>query len=332
MNLADYSLTYPKLPFEVLLFFSRDENVNINKPKCLHEFCVYYKEKYQTIDLPQPRVVSKICDILYENDFLSIFQKSGIDNMNSSYWCSLPSNLETNKMFQSQTNKRLSNLIYGFKYIYKEYQKFILPLEYTDNNGDKSLGTCFLYHGGIVTAKHCIEGAKAIAIYGISKTQLEEGTFKIHKNKLMDLLFVHFENPILETLQLNKSAEILDEVMTLGYPKIPGYHNFLTAENAKISARFTASVGQVSSEAESIWIKENLLLITAKIAGGNSGGPVVSKDGSVVGVTVNMSTSEGNYDNLGYGTVIPISFANDLIDNNNTEFFDTRKIEFREFE
>ena len=75
-----------------------------------------------------------------------------------------------------------------------------------------------------------------------------------------------------ESIDLYENADILDEVLALGFPRIAGFHNFLTAKKANISARFTATTGEVAAYAKDIWIRENLLLITAEIKGGNSGG------------------------------------------------------------
>jgi len=130
----------------------------------------------------------------------------------------------------------------------------------------------------------------------------------------------------------SEQAEVLNEVMTLEYPKIPGYHNFLAAENATVSSRYTPSKGQIAAVAEDIWIKERLFLITAKIKGGNSGGPVVARNGSVVGVSVNLTEGEGDYDNLGYGTAIPIYLLDELINAQEKNYLASEQIEFIDFE
>ena len=46
-------------------------------------------------------------------------------------------------------------------------------------------------------------------------------------------------------------------------------------------------------------------------------------------MSVNLPEGEGDYDNLGYGTVIPVKYVNDLIDN--FEYLDTSKIDFVDF-
>ncbi|MEJ7740590.1 MAG: serine protease [Chitinophagaceae bacterium] len=331
-ELQDYSKLYPNMPLEIGLFFSQTEMKDgrvIHKE--VHSFCGYYQKKYETKEYPQPRVISRMCDILCDNKQLSVIKRAGPDNLNSSYWCSLREEVRTDQILQFYWNKKLSYIVYGFKFIYEDYKKYVLPVEFTNNTGDISLGTCFLYSNGIATARHCIEGAKKIAIQGIPKEQLQLAKFEIHEHRLMDLLYIRFENPLNDTIMFSQNAEVLDEVMTLGYPKIAGYHNFLTAENANVSARFTASIGQIASNAEDIWIREKLFLITAKIRGGNSGGPVVGNNGSVIGVAVNMSEGEGNYDELGYGTVIPVKFIDEMINNQNKTYLDTSKIEFTDF-
>jgi S1-C subfamily serine protease len=147
----------------------------------------------------------------------------------------------------------------------------------------------------------------------------------------MDLLYIRPKNSLNDTIVFNQDAEVLDDVMTLGYPKIAGYHNFLTAENATVSARFTTSIGQIAAKAEDIWIREKLILITAKIRGGNSGGPVVGKDGSVIGIAVNLPTGDGDYDELGYGTVIPVSFLDEVVNNETKTYLEVDKINFTDF-
>jgi hypothetical protein len=108
-------------------------------------------------------------DILCENNRLSLLQKAGPDNAYSSYWWKLKDEVRTDLTHQSLLNKRLSYIIFGFKYIYEDYKKYVLPIEFISSSDVISLGTCFLYKGGIATARHCVEGAKEIAIQGISK-------------------------------------------------------------------------------------------------------------------------------------------------------------------
>ncbi len=63
------------------------------------------------------------------------------------------------------------------------------------------------------------------------------------------------------------------------------------------------------------------MLITAKIRGGNSGGPIVNEEGSVVGVSCQIPNYEGDigdYDDLGYGIVIPIKYLFEILSEKKT--------------
>jgi S1-C subfamily serine protease len=65
----------------------------------------------------------------------------------------------------------------------------------------------------------------------------------------------------------------------------------------------------------------------------NSGGPIINKNGSVVGVSVNISSGDGDYDDLGYGTVIPIKYVIEEIVNTSEKFIlDASNTKFVDFE
>jgi serine protease Do len=290
-------------------------------------------EKLGLSEMPHPRYVAAICEKFVNAGRLIVHSRGGIDSMDNRYFA-IPK-FELNKgdsVLLNILNLHLSFIAYGFPYIYNYYKSYVLPLLYIGSKGNESLGTCFRYQNAIVTAKHCIEGAKKIAIQNINSNWLLNAKFVVHEKDLMDLIYI--EIPELDSIPpFSGNAEILDEVITLGYPKIAGYHNFLSAEKATVSSRFTATIGQIAASAEDIWIRENLFLITARIQGGNSGGPVINNEGQIVGVSVNMSKGEGDYDDLGYGTVIPISFVDeDLVNKKSCKSFDASGIEFINFD
>lgn len=333
IDFEQYPFEFESLPIECIIFFSK---LNLlengkNNAKTIREFCTYYQEKYNITEAPQPHFVAKICDKLCDNNSLTVFNKGGFNNIDNSYFCLIDTEIYENdqKLFDL-LNTNLSCLIYGFKYVYNYYKDYVLPIIHVDKNEDLSIGSSFLYRGGILTAKHCIEDAKKISIKGIDSEQLKEAKFFIHENEKMDLVYIKLSNEITNSIYFESEATILDEVIALGFPQIPGFHNFLTAEKAVISARFTTTVGQVASIAEDIWMRENLILITAKIRGGNSGGPIINEQGMIVGVASNIPDGEGKYDDLGYGTVIPIKFAKDILGSLSAEL-DVADIEFTNF-
>lgn len=309
--LQSYSQLYPDLPIEIIIFFS--DNVPVDgkiHAKTLMDFLSYYQKKKNTPDMPQPNIVSKICDIMIEHNYLSCVSRDGFAGTQNTYIGMIrPDTLILNEELLGIQNFQLSCKIYGFPYILRAYNSYILPIIYKTKKGDTTIGTTFLTLGGIATAKHCLVGAESLAIKHIDKKILENSKILIHKNPLMDLAFIKFPTDKTHLgIYLIEEGNVLDDVLALGFPKVPGFHNFLTAEKAQISSRFTATTGQIAAEASDIWIKEKLLLITAKIKGGNSGGPIINRNGALVGIASQMPASEGDYDNLGYGTVIPSSF------------------------
>lgn len=331
--IENYPIEFEFLPVELIIFFSETNEGQGGKrvARTIREFCEYYKNKYSTIELPQPRIVSILCDKLVINNRLSSFNKGGFDNMENSYLGLLnDTRFITEPILLKLRNIQLSFELYGFKYIYEYYKNYTLPIIHVDKKNDISIGSSVLFRGGIITAKHCIEGAIQISIKGISPDKLKTAKFYILNKLKMDLIYIKFEEEIIDSIYFNEQAKILDEVIALGFPKIAGFHNFLTAERALVSSRFTATKGSVTAIAEDIWIRENLILITAKIKGGNSGGPIINDKGNIIGIATSLPNGEGEYDELGYGTVIPIEFTNEIIDNPTTEF-DVSKIEFTAF-
>ena len=334
-----YPFKYPNLPIQIVLFFSKVESKNgTHVKKTITDFIDYYRKKFDINEMLQPRHIVIICDKLVELGSLSVLQRGGIDGLNSSYICFLKNKeLRSSSELQDITNIKLSCMIYDFGYIYEIYKQYINPILHIsikDTKEKQSLGTCFSFLGGLATAKHCLEDASKIAIKGLKKEDFNDAKVYIHPNEKMDIAFIQFPTQLANSILSHEKGNILDDVITMGFPKIAGFHNFITTETAQISARFTTTKGQVASQAKDIWIKEDLLLITAKIKGGNSGGPVINKNGSVIGISSQIAHSDGDYDDLGYGTVIPISFlVNDIlsIEEDKRILFDLNHIEFIDF-
>lgn len=93
------------------------------------------------------------------------------------------------------------------------------------------------------------------------------------------------------------TGEIIDEIMVMGYPNHAGFNNFLTA-----------TTGQIAGIEKSYLCKYESMLLTGKIKGGNSGGPVLNNKGQIVGVITEVPDSDGNYDKFGYGLAIPSEY------------------------
>lgn len=333
-----YPYQYDNLLIEILEYFSAHHDlgrtVENNDRRTIVKFCEYYHSKYNTAEMPPTSSIAAICEILVKKRYLSVVVKDTPHNFDDTY-IYLPADGE-GKLFRNETlknivNERLNCLVFGFKYINQSFKNIVRPIcHYMDQ--DPSIGSSFMFQKGIATAKHCVEKARKLSIRGIPKEVLRNSEFLIHEVDNMDLMYIKLPEEYMTgfTFIEHEEGEILDEVLALGFPKVPGFHTFMTAEKAIISSRYTSSVGSIASKAEDLWLRQNLILITAKIKGGNSGGPIINNKGSVVGIASNIPEIKENYDDLGYGIAIPIKFMIEIIEGK-SKAFDTSNIEFIDF-
>lgn len=334
----NYPYTYDNLLIELLEFFSVHHTFGKSTPnserKTLLKFCQYYQPKYNISDMPPFSILSRICKALVHHKYLSVVVKDTPHNFDDTYMF-MPSDgkgeLFNNEVLKRILNEKLNCLVFGFKYINNSFKDIVRPICHYLNE-DPGIGTSFLFLDGIATAKHCVEQAKKISIKGIPKEVLNASQFLIHEAEKMDLMFIKFPEGYSHSFNFVEydEGEVLDEVLALGFPKVMGFHTFMTAEKAVISSRFTSSVGSIASLSEDLWIRQNLMLITAKIKGGNSGGPIINSKGNIVGIASNIPEIKEDYDDLGYGIAIPIKFMIEIINGKNRKF-DSSKIEFIDF-
>ncbi len=313
----DYDIKYPDLIISILEYFWLDDDFN---SKTVIGFCTHNKYNVGGQCL-QPQIILKICDILLDNNILSLNRRGGALGGDTCYlfvWKETRGKWEAYKQIY---NHIYSSLVYGFDYIYRYYQDKVIPIIAYQEDDTQSMGSAFRFHNGIVTARHCITDGAYFSIKGLDPSKFEQTKVYVSKNPAIDVAYIetgertetHCDNP-----------QILDNVLVMGYPKIPMFLDFLTAEKASISTiakwRMTPTNGDITAIASNIYAKDtDLLLITARIKGGNSGGPIINKRGCVVGVAFSEPLSEGKgYDDLGYGIGMPISVLNDIIGEENT--------------
>lgn len=314
----DYDIKYPDLMISILEYFWFEGDFN---KKTVIGFCANNKYNNAGKGL-SPQIILKICDILMDNNILSLNRRGGAlggDTCYSFVWRDTKEKWEDYKL---EYNHICSSLVYGFEYIYRYYTDKVIPIIAYMEDGTQAMGSAFKFYNGIITARHCIEDGSQFAIKGYSKQQLDNSKVYISQNPAIDIAYIdlgiashtHYESP-----------KILDDVLVMGYPKIPLFLDFLTAEKAAISTiaklRMTPTKGAITAIAPNIYTYKdtNLLLITARIKGGNSGGPIINKRGCIVGVAFSQPYYEGDsYDDLGYGIGMPIIVLNNILAEQNT--------------
>jgi serine protease Do len=206
--------------------------------------------------------------------------------------------------------------ILGFPHVLKEFSRSVLYLHVKLPDGSETIGTSFfatfINERYVLTAKHNILGGK-FRVFSHQGTELivtdiwttcEDGD--IPNNKFIDIAILKISSPLLKIIkpfQLDQ-YELLDNILTIGYPPIPGFDAIQIAETASIAGS-KSTVGHISGEGTSYIGKQDFFLISARIKGGNSGGPVINKFGKVVGMVTETPEKDGVIDSLGYGVVTP---------------------------
>lgn len=326
MDIVSLNELIPNIVDEIMLYFAfhpdhPSEDISKKNIATLSQFL---QEKYSLDNTSHVKQLVFLCESLCEITSLFCLRRdTQLGYRNCYYWAGAFTNGEYYAKMNYEDRKPFftmwENAIFGSRYIYNKYKEYVLPIVYTAHDESEGIGTGFVVaEQFIVTARHCLEKAKSISFGKIAYDIYKDAEVFYHTNPNIDIAIVHI-NPLGKCgFRLSEDCSIFDKVITMGYPKIPGFNCFQTAEEAVISAvpekRFTVTEGQVAAEAQQIWSRENLFLITAKIKGGNSGGPVVNQFGDCIGIVSNTPFADGgDYDDLGYGTVMPASFAISMI-------------------
>lgn len=299
----DYDIRFPELVYDIVDYFRIGNRVKEPVHKSVIDYCnnSRFNTPAPNREIIQPDTVHRICELLTEKRVLNCTRVgTGIEGFDSNYLF-LPTNEKGFLQKHPAVVYRLNCLVYGFRYIYSTYREYVLPV-IVKKNGDVSMGTCFRFHTGILTAKHCLE-VDEVYIPGFSSEQLSNCPVLISEKEDIDLAYIELNQP---SILVSGDAHVLDEVLVMGYPKIPQFFDFCAAERATISSIPTR--GSVASIADQYITRsvQQLMLVTARIRGGNSGGPIIDSNGAVVGIAFSEPTSEGDYDEMGYGIAYPM--------------------------
>lgn len=295
------------LAFSILQYFSNH---------CGDSLLDYYKNiqtEYGHIGIEETNlktILNELCKRNYMHKLL------GTCDENTRYYASM--GIFDN--FDKETAANILNCFcFGPRYIYKSYKDNVKLIRGVTLSGDPISGSCFICGDSIYTAAHCVRDVKNIEIDGFTKEEIKKAKVYISNDKGIDVAIIQNLNLDCYKKAFFQDASVLDEVIVMGYPIIPCFQEFLTVEKANISSvgemRFAATEGSIAAIERSYLDKSTLMLVTAKIRGGNSGGPVINNHGFFVGITIQVPDYKDNKDDdLGYGVCLPYQTIKNAIE------------------
>jgi serine protease Do len=162
----------------------------------------------------------------------------------------------------------------------------------------------------LLTARHVVEHKRKVEIRGINGEPIRLHSLRVPSFGDLDVALMVVEQNAMDGLPYLRfeSPRILEEVLCMGYPPIPGFEAVQISDIASINSRVRVSRGRIVAQAESYLETQEYLLIKAKVKGGNSGGPLINKRGYTVGILVVAplnAEDTTSIDELGYGIAVP---------------------------
>lgn len=217
----------------------------------------------------------------------------------------------------------------GFPEVRRHFESSVIRLGVLEDDAEKEMwGSSFLVENNrMVTALHCLSPGSRITIDGWNSCDSELESIKtfgmtdpsrpalLTRSKI-DLALLQFKSDPFPTAPKFKlwGASVLDDTLVMGYPQMMGFPPVLVSATGQI-------VGEHMSSARN----QALILVNARVKGGNSGGPVLNRLGKVLGVVTNALTNEElEFDMLGFGLATPAQRVLDLIracDKNSDEIY-----------
>lgn len=228
----------------------------------------------------------------------------------------------------------------GFEKIIERLSPSVLPVVVEKSDGSHDLGTSFVVGNNhtIFTARHVIENMKSIRILRAGGESLPIHKILVSNDERIDIALVFTTIPNednVQPLKVSSKASVLDEILSIGFPPIPGFDALKLYDVSHINSFIRLSKGRIVGSGHSYLDSQDFLLFNARVKGGNSGGPIINKYGIVTGMLVQIpisSEDSSKIDNLGYGIAVTgqslldaLSFAENglelrLIDLGNGEY------------
>ncbi len=163
---------------------------------------------------------------------------------------------------------------FGLSYLQEKLKNNVIHITGQDKFQRIGNGTGFLINNKtVLTCKHVITDMSPDKKIRILE---EEYTYKTKASSEQDVALLILDKEVVDIdgFPPIRDARILDEVIIMGYPPIPG-----TVNDCLLSQK-----GEVNATVYNYLTQTNGLILSSVTRPGNSGGPVISKDGYLIGM------------------------------------------------
>ena len=140
-----------------------------------------------------------------------------------------------------------------------------------------------------IDAEHIVSNAHVVLPCAAVETTAGARLRVVEADETLDLALLVSDTPSSHWIPIRPegSARLAAPILALGYPFGEAYHDGLAVASGIVAALSASTMG------------ERRMLITAPIQPGNSGGPIMTMDGTVVGVVVSrLGASGGRLEDL----------------------------------
>ena len=164
----------------------------------------------------------------------------------------------------------------GPEFLYQLCAPGLVHITGTDGAGEVFAGTGIVVHPlFVLTCRHVVSDMELDTLQKFQGKTLKVNRESIYTHPDVDVAMLKVDTLLAPLTGAKFQRPVVAQtVFTLGYPKLPGLRE----------APVVMQQGAVTSDAVTALSGENLFLFSAISRPGNSGGPIVSEDGYVVGL------------------------------------------------
>lgn len=248
-----------------------------SKPLTVRDFLKYLEVKNPFPKLPNAFRVARIVEQMVSAGLLTRTGRgnSGITALRDHYVSMVTIEGAPRELFQLVP-------VLGPEYLHRLCAPSLVQIT-GNNDGDLVAGT-----GLVVDSSHVLTCRHVVSDMKLDRKQnfqgRKYGIDAIHRHHEIDVAVLRVDGPPLSPMRglLLLAPVVAQTVYTLGYPKLPGLRD----------ASVTMQEGAVTNESVTSLVGDRLFLYSAISRPGNSGGPVMSEDGYVVGMSIVDATGE----------------------------------------